>query len=132
MVHHLRNRPALCGCSRRSRARRYAPHVSDELDQPEPEGMTLAVPFTLVASIGGPYDDDAFAAGFQCGEVDRALDMGAAARAETVRFPMTRSALLPQLELIAMNRGYPIMKADVSEEWPEWCDVTFARSADQL
>jgi hypothetical protein len=111
----------------RMRPRRYRHLVTDEQDQPEEEGMTLAVPFTLVTSVGGPYDDEAFCAGFQCGEVDRALDMGAAARAETVRFPQARSALLPQLELIAMNRGYPIMEAKVSDEWPEWCDVTFAR-----
>jgi hypothetical protein len=30
-----------------------------------------------------------------------------------------------------MNRGYPVMKADVSEEWPDWCVVTFARSAEE-
>jgi hypothetical protein len=103
--------------------------VTDDLDQPEPEGMTLAVPFVVCRSNGGPYEDDAFCAGFQAGEVDRALDMGAAARAESIQFPMARTSLLKQFELIGMNRGYPIMTADVSEEWPEWCVVTFSRSA---
>lgn len=101
--------------------------MSDPLDQPEDDGLNLVVPFVVCQSAGGPYDDEAFCAGFQAGEVDRALDMGAAARAETVRFPMARVALLKQFELLAMNRGYPVMKADVSEEWPEWCDVIFKR-----
>jgi hypothetical protein len=101
--------------------------VSEDLDQPEPDGYTLAVPFIVCKSNGGPYDDDSFVAGFQAGEVDRALDMGAAARAETVRFPMARTDLLKQFELIAMNRGYPVMVAEKSDEWPEWCDVTFSR-----
>lgn len=101
--------------------------MTDPLDQPEDEGLTLAVPFVVCVSEGGPYEDDAFCAGFQAGEIDRALDMGAASRAETVAFPMVRTALLKQLELLAMNRGYPAVKADVSEEWPEWCDVTFSR-----
>ena len=42
---------------------------------------------------------------------------------------MARTALLKQFELIAMNRGYQIMNADTSSEWPEWCDVTFTRGA---
>lgn len=101
--------------------------MTDEQDQPEEDGMTLAVPFTLVKSVGGPYDDEAFCLGFEAGGADKALAVGQAGNAETVRFPMTHSVLLPQLELIAMNRGYPIMEAKVSDEWPEWCDVTFAR-----
>lgn len=106
--------------------------MSDDLDQPEFDGMTVAVPFIVCVSEGGPYDDEAFCAGFQAGEVDRALDMGAAARAHTIRFEMARTALLKQFELIAMNRGYPIVEADVSEEWPEWCSVTFSRGADSV
>lgn len=101
--------------------------MTDPMDQPEGEGMTLAVPFTLVKSVGGPYDDEAFVLGFEAGNVDKALAVGAAGNAESVRFPMTHSVLLPQLELIAMNHGYPVMEAKVSEEWPEWCDVTFSR-----
>jgi hypothetical protein len=106
--------------------------TDDHLDQPEDDGLHLAVPFIVCQSAGGPYEDDAFCAGFQAGEIDRALDMGAAVRAETITFPMARSALLKQLELIGMNRGYPVMTADVSEEWPQWCTVTFARSAESL
>lgn len=36
----------------------------------EPDEYALVMPFTVVASVGGPYDDDAFAAGFTAGRID--------------------------------------------------------------
>jgi len=101
--------------------------MTDPLDQPEEEAaMSLVVPFVICQSQGGTFDDDAFVAGFQCGEIDRALLAGAALGAETVRFPLVRTALIRQLELCAMNRGYPHLDVDTSEEWPEWSDVAFS------
>lgn len=97
----------------------------DDLDQPESEKYELAVPFIVCQSQGGPFDDDAFVAGFQCGEVDKALTVAAAANATAVRFPTARTALVKQFELLAMNRGYPIMDVTESEEFPQWCDVLF-------
>lgn len=99
----------------------------DELDQPEQDGFGLVVPFIVCQSAGGPFEDDAFCAGFEAGRVDQALAVAAAANAATVRFPMTRTALLKQFDLIGMNRGYPVVDATESDEYPEWCDVVFAR-----
>lgn len=99
------------------------------MDRPEGDGMSLVLPFVACQSKGGPYEDTAFAAGFQCGEIDRALAAAVAASATTVRFPMVRTALLPQLELIAMHRGYTKVAADVSGDWPDWCVVTFTAPA---
>jgi hypothetical protein len=99
---------------------------ADDLDRPEEDGMELVVPFIACMSQGGPFADDAFVAGFQCGDIDRALKAGAAVMAETLRFPMVRTELLKQLELCAMNRGYPHMVASTSEEYPDWSDVRFS------
>lgn len=96
------------------------------MSDPEEHGMELAVPFIVCQSKGGPYEDAAFVAGFQCGEIDRALLAGAAVGAQTVRFPIVHSGIVKQLELHAMNRGYPYVTATRSDEWPEWSDVTFS------
>lgn len=103
--------------------------MNDDLDQPGEEGLELVVPFVICQSAGGEFDDDAFVAGFQCGDIDRALAVAAAACAETVRFPMVRTALLKQLDLIAMNRGFPVMRFESTDEYPDWADVRFYASA---
>jgi len=100
--------------------------MTDPLDQPDEHAMELAVPFIVCQSQGGPYDDDAFVAGFQCGEIDRALLTAAVVGAETVRFPQVHRGILKQLDLIAMNRGYPHVLIFVSPEWPDWADVRFS------
>jgi hypothetical protein len=102
----------------------------DPIDQPEGDGYDLVMPFVVCQSNGGPYDDDAFVAGFQAGEIDQALKAATTVSAATVRFPTVRTALLPQLELIAMNRGFPKVLVDRSEEYPEWSDVTFVAAGE--
>ena len=109
--------------------------MNDELDQPEDEGMTLVVPFIVCRSKGGPYDDESFVAGWQGGEIDKALAAAAAIGATRVDYTV-RTALVPQLELVAMNRGFPSMVAvEVGETedhdaMPEWSFVTFATRAE--
>lgn len=87
--------------------------------------MSLVVPFVACRSQGGPYDDEGFAAGFQAGEIHRALLMAAPAHAAQVRFPMVRSNLLPQLDLLAMHAGFTIVANASDERFPDWADVTF-------
>jgi len=97
-------------------------------DQPESEDMTLVVPFIVCASQGGPYDDDAFVAGFTCGDADRALAVAAVSHATHVALTV-HTALLPQLELIAMARGFPVMvttHASLTNEPTNSSFVTFA------
>lgn len=97
--------------------------------------MTLVVPFIVCRSKGGPYDDDSFVAGFQAGEIDKALAVALAAGLDRATFTV-RTALVAQLELIAMHRGFPVVTAvEVGETpeydaMPEWSFVTFATRAD--
>lgn len=94
------------------------------MDEPEDDGMALVMPFVVVKSEGGPYDDDAFTAGYECGLIDQALTVAVACNAETL-FRTVRTANLPQLDLIAMRHGFTA-KAETNEYGnAEWSDVTF-------
>lgn len=89
----------------------------------EPDGVeyALVMPFVVCQSVGGPYDDDAFVAGYQAGQIDAALKAGTAGDLSLT----VRTDLLPQLDLIAMRHGY-IMTTD-STEIDEWTYATFRR-----
>lgn len=90
---------------------------TDDLDRPEEDGYALAVPFVVCTSNGGPYDDDAFVAGFQAGTVDQSLKSIAAAGGDGAVFTV-RTDLVKQLELLAMYRGFPKIEAtEIDEEW---------------
>jgi hypothetical protein len=96
----------------------------DPADEPEGDGYNLVVPFVVCQSVGGPYDDDAFVAGFQAGQIDQALQAAAAVHAAEVRFTVY-TTLVKQLELIGMSRGFPVVLVAESDEVPEWSFVTF-------
>ena len=102
----------------------------DDLDKPEPEGYGLLYPFVCVTSKGGPYDDQAFTAGVQVGQIDRALTVALAAGADRLRATV-RTDLVEQLELVGMARGFPVLIATQVTEtaeypaMPEWTFVTF-------
>lgn len=87
--------------------------------------MSLVLPFVACRSRGGPFDDESFVAGFQCGEIDRALSVAALTGAQRVRFPTVYASLLPQLDLVAMRHLYQLGPVTVSEQAPLWADVTF-------
>ncbi len=99
--------------------------MSTDHDEP----MELVMPFIVCQSKGGPYDDDAFVAGFQAGQIEKALQAANVGDADRVRFS-TFTALVPQVELIGMRHGFPVMVAESSEEWPGWCMLTFLREAE--
>lgn len=86
---------------------------------------SLLMPFIPVTSKGGPFDDQAFTAGFHCGQIFQALSTAVASNASTVRYPLVNAVLLEQLDLIAMHHGYVISSRDTRPEFPEWVDVTF-------
>lgn len=98
--------------------------MTDPLDQPEQEGYDLLYPFTVVTSKGGPYDDDAFTAGFACGALDRALTVVHAAGGISYQATV-RTDLVEQCELIGMARGFPVATAEAADETPEWTLMTF-------
>lgn len=92
------------------------------------EGYDLVMPFVVTASHGGPYEDEAFVAGWQCGEIDTALrataTIGGSLRRQVLR------ALFPQVELIAMKHGLVVTKHQGGEGHDaEWADVTISESA---
>lgn len=89
----------------------------------------LVMPFVVCQSHGGPYEDQAFVAGYQAGQIDRALRAAAAIGATQLRATVY-AALVPQLELIGMNHGFPSMTAENSDGTPEWSLVTFADRAE--
>lgn len=102
--------------------------MQDPDDQAEPEGYELVVPFIVCTSVGGPFDDDAFVAGFQAGQVNQALKVASAANANEVQFTVN-TELVKQLELIGMSHGFPYLDAATSDEAPTWTFVTFRTEA---
>lgn len=74
----------------------------------------LVMPFVIVKSNGGPYDDAAFVAGANCGQLMAELQALAAHRA--IPHPRyARPEHLPQYDLIAMRHGYVLRPGDVDE-----------------
>jgi hypothetical protein len=96
-------------------------------DQPD-EGMELVMPFVCVRSKGGPFDDEAFAAGWACGDLDRALAFAEVSNGLTEYHHGTfRTALKEQADLIAMKHGFNSVVFEVAEGWPEWGSITIRR-----
>jgi hypothetical protein len=67
--------------------------------------LEFVMPFVACASAGGRYDDDAYVAGYECGRVDALLGQGPRSASAVVH-----EGNLEQLDLIAMNHGYIIVK----------------------
>lgn len=92
----------------------------------------LVMPFVVCQSKGGPYDDDAFAAGFHAGRIDcwlRVLPIleRIGGKFDTSEPEMVRSPLVPQLDLIAMRHGYVVEAEPWAEHPDEWTAVRFRR-----
>jgi hypothetical protein len=100
--------------------------TDSNLDRVEEDGYGLVVPFIVCRTQGGTLDDEAFVAGFQAGQIDQALAAGKAVNAATVCFPLVRSDLFGQLELIAMDRGYPYVNATAVDGHPQWSELCFS------
>jgi len=98
---------------------------------PGEHDMAMVMPFTVVASAGGPYDDQAFIAGFQAGQVDKALQVAAAAGATELRVTVF-STLVGQLELVGMRHGFGHVVVDESAAWPQWSTLAFAYTGSLL
>lgn len=74
--------------------------------------MSLVMPFVVVKSVGGPYDDDAFCAGWALGKISAALSQSGTSWSGPVP-----PAYLPQLDLIAMDRGRGVAAGDEADGW---------------
>ena len=90
-------------------------------------GWNLLMPFIVCQSKGGPYDDDAFTAGWHCGSIDAELTA-------LYMYPnpkpsyTVRAEMVPQLELIGMRHGFPVLVAEATG-YPEWTLITFFRGS---
>ena len=104
--------------------------TDDPLDQPEEDGYALVMPFVVVTSKGGPYDDDAFTAGWQCGDLDRRLATIKDAGGEFYRTTL-RKEVVPQADLIAMHRGFTLATEDF-EDAEGWTAGVFTASGFEL
>jgi hypothetical protein len=107
----------------------------DPQDCPEDDGWHLAVPFVVCQSQGGPYDDEAFVAGFQAGQISQALAAAKTAGADRL-IRTVRMDLVKQLDLIAMDAGFTLRFTEVEETedhpaMPEWTFATFEVSDDR-
>lgn len=92
------------------------------MDEEEP-AYELVMPFVVCQTQGGPYDDEAFVAGWILGALDVRLEQLAADRR-----PLTisvRAASLPQVELLAMKHGYLTAVEPYEDAPDEWSTVTF-------
>ncbi len=87
----------------------------------------LLYPFVCCVSNGGPYDDDAFTAGYAMGRLDECLKAAQNAGAMLVTYTI-RTELVRQAELIAMHYNFPVMMFRPVADYPEWGEVSFARS----
>jgi len=80
------------------------------------EDYETPYPFVAVKSNGGTLDDEAFTCGWECAAIDSALANIAAAGGLTFS-RYIRTAILGQIDLIAMNHGFRIVQsAPVTEE----------------
>ena len=82
-------------------------------DDGDEHGWELLLPFNVVTSAGGPYDDDSFVAGFVVGTIDVELKTGTFPDEGRYVYP----ALLPQLDLLAMNYKLILLREPHDEHW---------------
>jgi len=93
---------------------------------PETSGAEfgLLMPFVVCQSQGGPYEDEAFVAGFTCAFIEALMTHPLGS---TIQRPVP-PALLPQLDLIAMRHGWTMSSEPWDEAPDEWAFAEFERS----
>ena len=64
----------------------------------------LVMPFVVCASQGGPYNDDAYVAGYETGALDAKLHYE---RPDLLQVTV-HTDNVPQLDLVAMRHGYDV------------------------
>ena len=89
----------------------------------EHEVYGLVMPFVVVKSKGGPLDDEAYVAGFECGRLDVRLAEATGPRVMTT----VHTVSVPQLDLLAMNHGWRMTTEPT--EFEEWTFVEFEKAS---
>lgn len=85
------------------------------------------MPFVVVASKGGPFDDQSYTAGWEMGRLDAQL---ADSEMNEVTWPSDttvtiRTETVPQFDLLAMHYGYSVEQRDSGVEG--WTYVRLVR-----
>lgn len=91
------------------------------------EEYELVMPFVVVASKGGPYDDDAYCAGYEMGRLDADLDVEMIGLGTITETRTVRTANAAQADLVAMMHGWRTVKRTDHEDG-EWTTLRFERS----
>ncbi len=84
----------------------------------------LVMPFVTVTSVGGPHDDEAYAAGWAMGRLDAQMAM-LPGEVRSMSVPIMRVENTRQADLIAMNHGF---KMEVEVTADGWCEAKFTRT----
>ena len=92
------------------------------------DNCELVMPFVVVTSQGGPFDDDTYTAGWEAGSIARHL-WDAPAECLLMRFTC-RSANVPQLDLVAMDAGF-VTETEIWADDDSWSFMTFRRDQDE-
>jgi hypothetical protein len=107
--------------------RRVGARMSESQQDGEYE---IVMPFVIVKSHGGQFDDAAFVAGMTCGSIDQELTITAALHTlPRERYLDVRH--IPQIDLIAMRHGYQIHLGDLDESG-EWQFAEFGWAETEL
>lgn len=98
-------------------------------DDADGNGWELMIPFVVTKSHGGPFDDDAFTAGYEMGGFGQRCAV--AASLNLLPFTITiRRSNVTQADLIAMHQDLALTDEAMSEEVydqamiAEWANVT--------
>lgn len=79
---------------------------TDPADDSEAAVASLVMPFVVVQSEGGPFDDESYSAGYEMGHMWCFLQMVTGMNDIRNIDLMVRSANVPQADLVAMHFGY--------------------------
>lgn len=91
-------------------------------------GFGIVMPFVVVTSKGGPYDDAAYVAGYEAGVLQTRFDSAEVLLTTTITCEMPfHTENIPQLDLIAMRNGWTVESEDAGDGWT-YC--TFRRVRD--
>lgn len=93
------------------------------MDDARGECYSLLMPFVACESNGGSYEDRAFVAGYTAAVLDAQMQTGRDAFQRYVS-----PDLIPQLDLIAMHRGWTVSHEPWLEYPDEWTLATFTPS----
>ena len=98
-------------------------------DEPDDTGYELVMPFVVCQSNGGPYEDEAFVAGWELGKLDVELPAHAALGYQSLS-RLAHAGTVPQVELLAMKHGFRVK--DVSEDRDGWVNIDLERVEDGI